>query len=126
VAIGGYLASGKVTLSLQQRWVADVALCVKEHLDHRFFRRAAPALERLLKHTHANLTLRIEALHAPHLAPLQDLLRRLARYGDRVSIIVDERLRGRVSIDSSVFNLVLARSAACSSARAANLDSNQA
>jgi hypothetical protein len=65
-------------------------------------------------------------LHAPHLALLQDLLRRLARYGDRISIIVDERLRGLVSIDSSVFNLVLARSAACSSARAANLDRNQA
>jgi radical SAM superfamily enzyme YgiQ (UPF0313 family) len=125
-AIAGYLASGKVTLSLQQRGVADVALCVKEHLDHRFFRRAAPALERLLKHTRARLTLRIEALHAPHLALLQDLLRRLARYGDRISIIVDERLRGLVSIDSSVFNLVLARSAACSSARAANLDRNQA
>ena len=50
-AIGGYLASGKVTLSLQQRGATDAALCLKEPLDHRSFGRAAPALERLLKHT---------------------------------------------------------------------------
>jgi hypothetical protein len=43
--------------------------------------------------------------------PSQGLLRRLARYGDRVHIVVDERLRVLVPIDSSVFNLVLARSA---------------
>jgi hypothetical protein len=109
-AIGGYLASGKVTLSLHHGGAADVALCVKEQLDQHFFRRAAPALERLLKHTCASLTLRLDALHAPQLAPLQDLLRRLARYGDRISIIIDERLRGLVSVDSSVFKLVLARS----------------
>jgi hypothetical protein len=42
---------------------------------------------------------------------MQDLLRRLARYGDRVSIVVDDRLRTLVPIDSSVFNLVLARQA---------------
>ena len=38
-------------------------------------------------------------------------LRRLARHGDRVHIVVDERLRALVPIDSSVFNLVLARTA---------------
>jgi len=36
------------------------------------------------------------------------VLSRLARYGDRVSIIVDEKVRSVVPIDSSVFNLVLA------------------
>ena len=36
------------------------------------------------------------------------MLSRLARYGDRVSIIVDEKVRSLIPIDSSVFNLVLA------------------
>jgi hypothetical protein len=65
-------------------------------------------LERFLKHPHAGLTLRIEAFKAAHLSQLQELLRKLARYGDRVSIEVDERLRTLVPIDSSVFHLVLA------------------
>jgi hypothetical protein len=33
-------------------------------------------------------------------------LRRLARYGDRVSVVVDARLQTMVSIDSSIFRFV--------------------
>ena len=33
------------------------------------------------------------------------LLRRLARYGDRVEIVLDEALRQRAGVDSSVFTL---------------------
>jgi radical SAM superfamily enzyme YgiQ (UPF0313 family) len=106
-AIGGDLAQGKVTLSLQQSGAPDLALCLKGSPDDRFFKRAAPGLERFLKHPHASLTLRIEAFKAAHLSQLQELLRKLARYGDRVSIEVDERLRTLVPIDSSVFHLVL-------------------
>jgi hypothetical protein len=51
-----------------------------------------------------------DACHAHQLDPFQGLLRRLARYGDRVHVVV-ERLRALVPIDSSVFNLVLARTA---------------
>ena len=81
---------------------------MKTLVDGRFFRRAAPGLERLLKHTRARLTLRIDALPVQHLEHLSLLLSRLARYGDRVSIIVDEKVRSLIPIDSSVFNLVLA------------------
>jgi hypothetical protein len=49
------------------------------------------------------------AFQAHQLEPFQGLLRRLARYGDRAHIVIDERLRALVPIDSSVFNLVLAR-----------------
>jgi hypothetical protein len=81
---------------------------VKALLDGRFFRRAGPRLERLLKHTRARLTLRIDAVPTQDQEHLGLLLSRLARYGDRVSIIVDDRLRSLIPIDSSVFNLVLA------------------
>ena len=110
-AIGGYLAQGKVTLQLRQTGAPDLAVCLKDRLDGPFFKRAAPGLERLLKHTRASVTLRVDAFQAHQLEHLQGLLRRLARYGDRVHIVVDERLRALVPIDSSVFNLVLARSA---------------
>ena len=110
-AIGGYVAAGDVTLNLQQTNAPDLAVCLKGRLDGSFFKRAAPGLERLLKHTRASVTLRVDAFQAHQLAPFQDLLRRLARYGDRVHIVVDERLRALVPIDSSVFNLVLARRA---------------
>jgi radical SAM superfamily enzyme YgiQ (UPF0313 family) len=108
-ALSSYLATGKITLALRPLAVPDLAICVKDAIDRRFFARAAPDLLRLLRHTRARVTLQIEAFHPPQLAPLQALLRRLARYGDRVSIVMDERLRALVPIDSSVFNLVLAR-----------------
>jgi radical SAM superfamily enzyme YgiQ (UPF0313 family) len=107
-AIGGDLTHGKITLSLQQSGTPDLAICLKGSPDDTFFKRAAPGLERFLKHPHASLTLRIEVFKAAQLSQLQELLRKLARYGDRVSIEVDERLRMLVPIDSSVFHLVLA------------------
>jgi len=105
-ALAGYLEAGKVTLSFRQ---PDLALSMKALVDGRFFQRAAPGLERLLKHTRARLTLRIDAMPAQQQEHLSLMLSRLARYGDRVSIIVDEKVRSLIRIDSSVFNLVLAR-----------------
>jgi radical SAM superfamily enzyme YgiQ (UPF0313 family) len=104
-ALAGYLEAGKVTLSFRQ---PDLALSMKALVDGRFFQRAAPGLERLLKHTRARLTLRIDAMPAQQQEHLSLMLSRLARYGDRVSIIVDEKVRSLIRIDSSVFNLVLA------------------
>jgi len=101
--------AGRITLSFRQMAVPDLAIGFKERTDQRFFARIAPYLQRLLRDTRARVTLQIDALQPLHLPALQDLLRVLARYGDRVSIVVDERLRALVAIDSSVFNLVLGR-----------------
>ena len=76
-----------------------------------FFKHAAPGLEHPLRHMRASVTLHVDAFQAHQLEPFQGRRRRLARYGDRVHIVVDERLRALVPIDSSVFTLVLARSA---------------
>ena len=107
-AIAKYLEGGKVGIAVGPGPVPNVSLSLGNLPDGGFFAHAARPLERLLRHTRASVTLSIEAFHAPHLADLQRLLNRLARYGDRVSIVLDERLRHRVPIDSSVFNLVLA------------------
>ena len=105
-AIRSDLAEGTITLSLQQSDTPDLAICLKGPPDPRFFKRAAPGLENFLKHPRANLTLCIEALTPLHLPQLEQLLRRLARYGDRVSVVVDARLQTMVSIDSSIFRFV--------------------
>ncbi|MBI4189286.1 MAG: radical SAM protein [Betaproteobacteria bacterium] len=73
----------------------------------RWLRRTGRRLGRFLAGTQATLTLRIEALHHAEMPGLDYLLGRLARYGDRVSIVIDRKLRDIVRIDSSVFHLVL-------------------
>jgi radical SAM superfamily enzyme YgiQ (UPF0313 family) len=108
-AIAPYLSGGQVTLALRPGDAPHLSVRVRGPLDKTFFRRAGPRLEGFLQHQRASVTLRIDAFQALQLPPLQRLLGRLTRYGDRVSIIVDERLRPIVPIDSSVFDLVLAR-----------------
>jgi len=83
-------------------------ISLTERLDSRFFRRVAPRLERMLRDGHATLALRIETLRAQNLPSVHALLARIARHGDRVSVIVPEAWRGRLQVDSSVFRLVLA------------------
>jgi radical SAM superfamily enzyme YgiQ (UPF0313 family) len=108
-AIAEYLEGGRVGIVVGPGPAPNVSLSLNSLHDGGFFARAARPLERLLRETRASLTLTIRSLHAPHLEELQRLLARLARHGDRVSIVLDERLRALVPIDSSVFNLVLMR-----------------
>lgn len=108
-AAAKYLSAGCVTLSLRQTAATapDLSICLKGWLDRRFFVRMARRCEKLLKRTSSTVTLRIEAFREAELPGLNLLLRRLARYGDRIFVVVDGKFRNIVSIDSSVFNLVL-------------------
>ncbi len=73
----------------------------------RWLRRTARRLGRLLAGPQTTLVLRIESLHRAEVAGIEYMLGRLSRYGDRVSIVIDRKLRDMVRIDSSVFHLVL-------------------
>ena len=84
-----------------------VSLNLQLPVGGRFFRRTARQLERLLSDRSATLTLKIENFAERERAHLERFLRRLARYGDRIWIVLDENVRTVVTIDSSVFNLVL-------------------
>ncbi len=84
-----------------------VVLDLKGQIEARFFSGVARRLEKVLKHSAATLTLRIEDLRACQRPQLERLLRRLARYGDRVVIQVGDGLRPLLGIDSSVFHLAL-------------------
>jgi len=110
-AMSRYLDAGKVALAWRPGPLQlDVALAGR--LDARFFARIGPRLDKLLRHTQSTLVLRVEELHVQHAAHLRRLLARLAPHGERVSVFVHEALRPLVPVDSSVFNLVLARPAA--------------
>jgi len=106
-AVASYVEAGRAGFDVVTAPVSSVSLSLHGLLDRRFFSRAARSLERLLKHTPTTVTLRIGALGESESQHLERLLHRLRRYGDRVSVDLDERLRSTVSIDSSVFHLVL-------------------
>lgn len=111
-----YLREGRLALAWGRVGASPTFIVsLQGWLDKRFFRRAGRQLEKLLKPcTSTTLTLRIEALQVSQLPDLDRLLKRLARYGDRISVRVHETLRHQVSIDSSVFHLILGGSAAAS------------
>ena len=104
-----YLNLGALEVSFNQvkNAAANLSISMKGLLDSDFYTGAAPHIEKILKHTTSSVTLHIEEFHDAHLEHLNQFLGRLSRYGDRIYINVHERLRNRVDIDSSVFNLVL-------------------
>ncbi len=106
-AIDSYVKKGLVTLTHRDAPIPTITLSISELLDRQFSRRAVPAIRRLLKHSRANLTVQLESLQAPHFEQIEQLLARLQKYGDRISVVVDENLHGLIPIDSSIFNLVL-------------------
>jgi hypothetical protein len=106
-----YVRRGALEVSLVEAKdvVSNLSFSMKGWLDRRFFRRAGYHLERVLEHTTASITLRVEALHEAHRGHLRRLLKRLKRYGDRVHVAVHEELQDIIDVDSSVFNVVLER-----------------
>jgi hypothetical protein len=107
-AVDRYVEAGRAALHVAAGPIPAVSLTLNGLLDRRFFLLTSRSLKHLLARTPMTVTLRIEALREAEGRHLERLLRQLRRYGDRVSIVIDERLRQLVQIDSSVFNLVLA------------------
>jgi radical SAM superfamily enzyme YgiQ (UPF0313 family) len=93
--------------SLGQRG-ANLQIRFHGEMGREFFHRAGRRLDKMLRNSSATLTLTIDALAVEQREHLAGLLVRLAPYGDRVSIWISEHLRPLVTIDSSVFHLLLA------------------
>ncbi len=103
-----YLKRGALEISLNRikNRAAHLNVSFKIGLDKKFFDRVTGHLEKVLKNTTSSITIHIEELHEAQLQNLNRLLKQLSRYGDRVTIAVNKKLRDFVDIDSSVFNLV--------------------
>lgn len=104
-----YIHGGTMEVSLKQvkNAAANLSISIKGLLDRDFFIRTANHLEEILQNTTSSVTLHIEEFYETELEHLNQMLKRLSRYGDRVYISGHEKLKGMVNIDSSVFNLVL-------------------
>jgi len=108
-ALQHFRERGALHLSLVEEPAARLILAIRaRHAeDAALFRQARRHVERLLRRSGTFLTLQLEELHATHIAELERFLQRLARYGDRIRIVVNEQLRDRIRVDSSVFDLAL-------------------
>jgi radical SAM superfamily enzyme YgiQ (UPF0313 family) len=102
-----YRESGALEVSLNElrNRAAELSLRLRGALDQSFYPRAARQLERVLRQSTSSVSLHIDYLQEKHQRHLQQLLRRLSRYGDRIRITVNEKVRHLVEIDSSVFVL---------------------
>jgi len=88
-----------------ERGVSNIRVVLRGYLERRSFRIAARRLVRLLRRTTTTVTLHVDTFHVEQRRQLENLLRRLAPYGDRVTIWVHERVRPLLSVDSAVFRL---------------------
>lgn len=106
-ALQRYREAGALEVKLTEvrNRATELSLRLKGALDRGFYTRAARQLERVLRRSTSSVTLHIEVLQEKHQRHLQQLLQRLSRYGDRIRIIVDEKVRNLVEVDSSVFVL---------------------
>jgi radical SAM superfamily enzyme YgiQ (UPF0313 family) len=107
-ALADEVSQGSVTLDLQPAPAQRVTLAIRGDASRRNLRRAGARLARLLGDTRASLTLHIHGAHGPGLDELRHLLARLRRYGDRVSVVLDDGMLGRLPVDSSVFQVPMA------------------
>jgi radical SAM superfamily enzyme YgiQ (UPF0313 family) len=109
LSFGRYLDRGVLEVSLERVRNAahNLSISIKGMLDVDFFDSVGTHLESVLRDTPSSVTLKIEEIHDAERQHLHRLFDRLSRYGDRIYIAVNEKLRDKVHIDSSVFNLVL-------------------
>ncbi|MDH3913379.1 MAG: B12-binding domain-containing radical SAM protein [Rhodospirillales bacterium] len=108
--VGGAMKESPYSHALTRAMEPNLVISLSDLLQRRVLRRAIRRLRRVLKHTHASITLHLDSHQTTQLKKIEHLLDRLARYGDRVFVVVDDNLWGLVTVDSSVFNLVMARS----------------
>jgi len=106
-AIARAIKAERVSITLSPGPITRVVVSFTGLIDRRIVRASTRYLTRLLMETHASLTLRFHAMELTRLNQVDRLLDHLKAYGDRVSIMADEHLWGRLAVDTSVFHLVL-------------------
>jgi radical SAM superfamily enzyme YgiQ (UPF0313 family) len=104
--VAEHVAAGRAALASRAARV-ELSLALDRIAGTRFFARLGRRLDRLLRVKGATVTLSIDAVVGRELAHVERLLARLARHGDRVSVVLHETLRQVVRIDSSRLRLLL-------------------
>ncbi len=81
----------------------QLIITIRGAVDKRFFTRATRRIEKLLECSATTLSLRIESLAAGERQHLLRSLRRLGRYGDRITVTMSTSVRALLPIDWSAF-----------------------
>jgi radical SAM superfamily enzyme YgiQ (UPF0313 family) len=105
-ALAHYLFQGEVWISRQTEGFPSLNIHMGYSLNLAFFRKGAPQLKKLLAQSQARITLTIDALPNEYRAPLEKLLKRLAKHGDRVFLEISEATRAQLGLDLSAFQRV--------------------
>ncbi len=104
----GCLQRGDLEISLGLgKTMTRLAVTVRGMVDPRFYSHAGRRIDRLLRKTAATLSLQIDEFSDTQLRHLDRLLRRLSRHGDRVSLRLSHNLQALLTIDLSLFQVVL-------------------
>jgi hypothetical protein len=106
-AIAVPLREGRIALTWRHAMRTEIGISVQAVVDRRCFVRVGRHLSRLLEQTPSTLTLDVRQPFERNDKLLRELLRRLVRHGDRISILADEKIRQRIAFDWSPFNWVL-------------------
>jgi radical SAM superfamily enzyme YgiQ (UPF0313 family) len=81
----------------------QLIITIRGAVDKSFFTRATRRIEELLECSAATLSLRIESLAAGERRHLVRSLRRLGRYGDRITVRTSRSVRALLPVDWSAF-----------------------
>lgn len=108
-----YVREGLLQISFDASKAAPhVSLRLNGWMDNAFYSKASRALRHLLRNTTSTVTLHVEQLQEEQRENWQRFLRRLRRDGDRIYVSASEKLKERLEVDSSVFHLMLEKTAA--------------
>ena len=102
-ALGRWIDEGALDLSFN---MPNVSMTLRNAIEWPALSRAWKAMHELLRRTKSTITIQIEEWDPKS---IERLLRRLSRYGDRVSLSISESLRDMVDVDWSRFELVRVR-----------------
>ena len=95
-----------IAVELDRRSQEGLYLTLRHLTRRREVRRLARYLRRYLENTPAHLTLKLPSIQSQHLEALTFLIRRLERYGERVTVILRTPLPNPLPIDSSVLHVI--------------------
>ncbi len=83
--------------------VMRLKITLRGRIDPRFYTGVARRLERLLRRSAAMVSLKIERISEQQLRAIDQLLHRLARYGDRIVLHLHPHIRPLLTVDLSLF-----------------------
>ena len=101
-----HMRNGRSRLRLHASSI-EMTLAFDTRAGRIFFSRLARRLDRVMRLQGVTVRISIERLLVQEIAHFEALLARLSRHGDRVFVVLAERMQPLIRIDSSRFNLVL-------------------